>query len=77
MENNRAVRYQAVLETQSYGHYTESGWCNHAHRTMQAATNCASAWERREERIRIEQGEIDNGARFIAKELAHKGGSAA
>jgi hypothetical protein len=66
MENKQ---YQAVLETQSCGHYSESGWCNHTHRTMQAAEKCARVWEKREDRIRVEQGEVDNGARFVAKAL--------
>ena len=58
-------KYQAAIETQSYGHYTEFSRCAHRHGSIDSARACADRWFRRENKIAIEQGLADNGARFV------------
>lgn len=61
------TRWVAVIETQSYGHYTEFARCEHRHITEDAALECAARWEHREATIRDEEGLLDNGARFVVR----------
>jgi hypothetical protein len=62
-------RYYAACETQSYGHYSEMAACGHAHKSFDAALDCASRWERGEERINRPYREAgvqtSNGARYV------------
>ncbi len=64
------MKYKAVCEIQSYGHYTELAQCVHSHHTKSAALTCALEWQRREGRNRHESRDeaVSNGARFVVKE---------
>lgn len=65
------IRYRAVCQTQSCGHYIVSESCAHKHRSEDAALACARRWERREQRIsrdNIGAGlAVSNGARYLTR----------
>ena len=76
MENTimTSNRWEAVIETQSWGHYSVQQTCGHTHLTQETAERCTDRWERREERINRPNREaglsVSNSARFVTRKIS-------